>query len=104
MRVAVNYICEKTQLKKELESSKKNFYKSINNFLDCFDICKNVRDDSGKIIDFDIDSMNRVACYQKQLEQQRLVMEISQHVRESLNLPEILQTTVEEVRHLLQTD
>lgn len=40
----------------------------------------------------------------QQFEQQRLVMEITQKVRQSLNLPEILQTTVDEVRQFLQVD
>lgn len=41
---------------------------------------------------------------QQQFEQQRLVMEIAQRIRHSLNLEDILQTTVDEVRQLLQTD
>lgn len=41
---------------------------------------------------------------QQRLEQQRLIMEMSQRIRRSLHLQEILQTTVNEVRHYLQTD
>lgn len=41
---------------------------------------------------------------QQQVEQQRLIMEITQRIRQSLNLQEILQTTVDEVRQFLQTD
>lgn len=41
---------------------------------------------------------------QKQIEQQRLVMEIAQRIRQSLNLQDILQTTVDEVRQFLQCD
>ena len=41
---------------------------------------------------------------QQQLGQQRLVMEISQRIRQSLHLQDILQTTVDEVRQFLQTD
>jgi len=41
---------------------------------------------------------------QQQFEQQRLVMEMSQRIRRSLNLHDILQTTVDEVRQFLQTD
>ncbi|MGQ9838908.1 MAG: GAF domain-containing protein [Cyanobacteriota bacterium] len=41
---------------------------------------------------------------QHQLQQARLLAEISQHIRESLDLEQILQTTVAEVRSLLQTD
>ncbi len=40
----------------------------------------------------------------QQVEQQHLVMEITHRIRRSLNLQDILQTTVEEVRHYLQTD
>jgi PAS domain S-box-containing protein len=39
-----------------------------------------------------------------QVEQQRLIMEITQRIRRSLNLQDILQTTVDEVRQYLQTD
>ena len=41
---------------------------------------------------------------QQQFEQQRLVMEMSQRIRRSLNLHDILQTKVDEVRQFLQTD
>ncbi|PSB24122.1 GAF domain-containing protein [Stenomitos frigidus] len=41
---------------------------------------------------------------QQQFEQQRLVMQMSQRIRQSLNLQDILQTTVDEVRQFLQTD
>jgi PAS domain S-box-containing protein len=41
---------------------------------------------------------------QQQLEQQRLVMEMTQRIRQSLNLQDILQTTVDEVRQFLQVD
>jgi PAS domain S-box-containing protein len=41
---------------------------------------------------------------QQQFEQQRLVMDITQRIRRSLNLQEILQTTVDEVRQFLKCD
>lgn len=41
---------------------------------------------------------------QQQTERERMVYAIAQHIRESLNLDEILNTTVAEVRHFLQTD
>ena len=40
----------------------------------------------------------------QQFQQQRLVKEITQRIRQSLNLAEILQTTVDEVRQFLQCD
>lgn len=44
------------------------------------------------------------AALQQQVERHRLMMELSQRIRQSLNLPDILQTTVDEVREFLQTD
>ncbi|MGI0483962.1 ATP-binding protein [Pantanalinema rosaneae CENA516] len=44
------------------------------------------------------------APWQQQVQQQRLTMEMSHRIRRSLNLQEILQTTVDEVRQFLQTD
>ncbi|MEH2234345.1 MAG: ATP-binding protein [Nostoc sp.] len=41
---------------------------------------------------------------QQQFEQQRLVMEMTQRIRRSLNLQDILQTTVDEVRQFLECD
>ena len=41
---------------------------------------------------------------QNQLEQQRLVMDMTGRIRRSLDLSEILQTTVDELRQFLQTD
>lgn len=41
---------------------------------------------------------------QQQFEQQRLVMGMTQHIRQSLNLEDILQTTVDEVRQFLTCD
>ncbi len=40
----------------------------------------------------------------QQVDRHRLMMELSQRIRQSLNLPDILQTTVDEVRQFLQTD
>lgn len=40
----------------------------------------------------------------QQAERERLIIQISQNVRQSLNLSQILQTTVTEVRHFLETD
>ncbi|MFB2977601.1 PAS domain S-box protein [Microseira sp. BLCC-F43] len=44
------------------------------------------------------------ANLQQRIEQERLVMEIAQQIRRSLNLDEILQATVTEVRRLLECD
>ncbi|MBE9202105.1 MULTISPECIES: diguanylate cyclase [unclassified Nodularia (in: cyanobacteria)] len=41
---------------------------------------------------------------QQQMEQERMVAAIAQHIRQSLDLDQILNTTVAEVRQILQTD
>lgn len=56
---------------------------------------------SGMIID---QRQQSQLLLQQQFEQQRLVMEMSQRIRQSLDLQEILQTTVKEVRQFLQVD
>jgi len=44
------------------------------------------------------------AAMQQQIERERLVVQIAQRIRQSLNLEEILSTTVSEVRQFLQVD
>jgi PAS domain S-box-containing protein len=52
-----------------------------------------------------IDKRHQVQqALQNQIEQQRLVMDMTVRIRRSLDLQEILQTTVNEVRQFLQTD
>jgi PAS domain S-box-containing protein len=58
---------------------------------------------SGTIMAID-DRKQAQLLLQQQFEQQRLVMEITQRIRNSLNLQDILQTTVDEVRQFLQVD
>ncbi len=45
-----------------------------------------------------------VSALEQQIEQQRLVIAIAQRIRQSLNLSEVLNTTVNEVRQSLQAD
>lgn len=58
---------------------------------------------SGTVMNIDSRKQAETLLHQ-QFEQQRLVMEVTQRIRRSLHLQEILQNTVEEVRRLLQTD
>lgn len=58
---------------------------------------------SGTIMNIDRRKQTENLLHQ-QFEQQRLVMEISGRIRQSLNLQDILQTTVEEVRQFLECD
>ncbi|HAX74523.1 MAG TPA: hypothetical protein DCY88_01475, partial [Cyanobacteria bacterium UBA11372] len=57
----------------------------------------------GTIMNVDDRKQTETLLHQ-QFEQQRLVMEITGRIRQSLNLQDILQTTVEEVRRFLQCD
>ncbi|HAJ63611.1 MAG TPA: hypothetical protein DCP31_33900, partial [Cyanobacteria bacterium UBA8543] len=50
------------------------------------------------------DRQHSQQALQQQFEQQRLVMDMLERIRQSLNLNEILNTTVEEVRQFLHTD
>ena len=57
----------------------------------------------GTVVNID-ERQQAQAMLQNRLEQQRLVMDLTQRIRRSLDLYEILQTTVDEVRQFLQTD
>ncbi len=68
------------------------------------------KDETGTILGYigsitDItDRKHAEIALQQQIEQERLVSRISQHIRQSLDLDEILNTTVAEVRQLLRAD
>jgi PAS domain S-box-containing protein len=68
------------------------------------------KDEQGNIVGYigsitDIsDRKQAEIALQKQIERERLVARISQHIRQSLDLDEILNTTVAEVRQLLVAD
>ena len=53
---------------------------------------------------WNIDDQQAQEKLQQQFEQQRLVMEMTQRIRRTLNLQDILQTTVDEVRQFLGCD
>jgi PAS domain S-box-containing protein len=58
---------------------------------------------AGTIVNIDDRKQTEILLHQ-QFEQQRLLMEMTQRIRQSLNLQDILQTTVEEVRRFLKCD
>ncbi|MFB2924190.1 diguanylate cyclase [Aerosakkonema funiforme] len=69
-----------------------------------------IRDDRdryfGRLYVFEDITVHKQAeqALQQQAERERMIYEIAQHIRESLDLDEILNTTVAEVRRFLQTD
>ncbi|MEG3849845.1 PAS domain S-box protein [Microcoleus sp. herbarium19] len=58
---------------------------------------------AGTIVNIDDRKQTEILLHQ-QFEQQRLLVEMTRRIRQSLNLQDILQTTVEEVRGFLQCD
>ena len=58
---------------------------------------------AGTIVNIDDRKQTETLLHQ-QFQQQHLLMEMTQRIRQSLNLQDILQTTVEEVRQFLQCD
>ncbi len=55
-------ITERRQLQIELFTSEERFRTSLENMLDCFGIYTSIRDQSGKIVDFLIEYVNRAVC------------------------------------------
>jgi PAS domain S-box-containing protein len=53
---------ENAELKRQLQLSQEKFQTSVENLMDCFGIYTAVRDDTGQILDFRIDYVNRAAC------------------------------------------
>jgi two-component system, cell cycle sensor histidine kinase and response regulator CckA len=67
-------------------------------------LAQTVVDRTGELSQSDRQYRQSEATLQQQVERHRLMMGIAQRIRQSLNLPDILQTTVDEVRQFLQTD
>jgi PAS domain S-box-containing protein len=55
-------ITERRQLQVELLTSEERWRTSLENMLDCFGIYTSIRDESGKIVDFLIEYVNRAVC------------------------------------------
>lgn len=58
---------ENAELKRELQLSQEQFRTSVETMLECFGIFSSIRDQSGRIIDFQIDYLNQAACENNQL-------------------------------------
>jgi signal transduction histidine kinase/response regulator of citrate/malate metabolism len=67
IRWAMRSAIENAELRCKLRQSEERFRTSIENLLDCFGIYSAVRDESGQIIDFRIDYLNREALESNQL-------------------------------------
>jgi PAS domain S-box-containing protein len=60
--LAMRSAIENADLRRELQRSQEQFQTSVENMLDCFGIFSSIRDESGQIVDFRIDYLNRAAC------------------------------------------
>ncbi|MBF2025902.1 MAG: PAS domain S-box protein [Oscillatoriales cyanobacterium C42_A2020_001] len=56
-----------TEANQQLQASEERFRTSVENMLDCFAVCSAVRDDSGRITDFQVDYVNDAACLNNQM-------------------------------------
>lgn len=66
-------IVRREQVEETLRESKERFATSVENMLDCFGIYTSVRDDSGKIVDFRIDYVNKAACTNNHLNKEEQI-------------------------------
>ncbi len=62
LRLAMRSAIENAELRQKLQRSQAQFQTSVENMLDCFGIFSAMRDESGKITDFQIDYLNEAAC------------------------------------------
>ncbi len=62
LRLAMRSAIENAELRRELQRSQEQFQTSVENMLDCFGIFSAMRDESGQIVDFQIDYLNQAAC------------------------------------------
>lgn len=74
-------LAERRQMQAHLQSSEERFRTSVENMLDCFAVYRSVRDDQGRIIDFQAEYINDTAC---------LVSQISREAHLSRSLCELL--------------
>jgi PAS domain S-box-containing protein len=61
LRLVMHNAIENAQLHQQLQTSEEMFRISVENMLDCFGIYSAIRDESGQIIDFQIDYLNAAA-------------------------------------------
>lgn len=67
LRLAMRSAIENAELRRELQYSQEQFQTSVENMLDCFGIFSSIRNESGQIVDFRIDYLNRAACENNQM-------------------------------------
>ncbi|XWK86885.1 MAG: PAS domain S-box protein [Phormidium sp.] len=67
LRLTMGRAIENAGLRRELQCTQEQFQTSVENMLDCFGIFSSIRDESGEIVDFRIDYLNKAACENNQM-------------------------------------
>ncbi|PSB40376.1 hypothetical protein C7B80_33570, partial [Cyanosarcina cf. burmensis CCALA 770] len=73
LRQAVGSAIANTQLRQKLQASEQRFQTSVENLLDCFGIYSSIRDESGRIVDFQVEYVNAAACEQNCMSQEQQI-------------------------------
>ncbi|MGL5923503.1 hybrid sensor histidine kinase/response regulator [Chroococcidiopsis sp.] len=73
LRQAVGSAIANTQLRQKLQASEQRFQTSVENLLDCFGIYSSIRDESGRIVDFQVEYVNAAACEQNCMTQEQQI-------------------------------
>lgn len=67
LQLTMRSAIENARLRLQLRHQETRFRVSVENMLDCFGIFSAIRDESGQIIDFQIDYLNKAACENNQM-------------------------------------
>lgn len=62
LRSTIHSAIKNAQLRQELQRSEERFRTSVENMLDCFGIYSAIRNETGEIVDFQVDYVNAAAC------------------------------------------
>ena len=73
LRQAVCSAIADVQLRQKLQASEQRFKTSVENLLDCFGIYTSIRNESGQIVDFQVEYVNPVACEHNCMTQEQQV-------------------------------
>jgi PAS domain S-box-containing protein len=73
LRLAVRSAIANAQLRQKLQEGEQRFKTSVENLLDCFGIYTSIRDESGRIVDFQVEYVNPAACENNCMTQEQQV-------------------------------
>lgn len=73
LRQALGSAIANAQLRQKMQASEQQFQTSVENLLDCFGIYSSIRDESGRIVDFQVEYVNAAACEHNCMTQEQQV-------------------------------